>query len=112
MDSKDLEQVALVASLQRDTGGNTAEVLDRVTHTVRERMGLQRLVKMLTAQGRLSRWILTALPCGLLAVITALNPGYVQPLYETTLGRMLLGVSAAMVCAGSVVIGRIVDIKV
>jgi tight adherence protein B len=112
MESKDLEQVALVASLQRDTGGNTAEVLDRVTETVRERMGLMRMVNSLTAQGRMSRWILTALPCFLLAAITVMNPTYVQPLYESTIGRVLLGVSAAMVCAGSFVIARIVDIKV
>ena len=63
MDSKDLEQVALVAALQRETGGNTAEVLDRVTETVRERMALRRMVNTLTAQGRMSRWVLTALPC-------------------------------------------------
>ena len=112
MESKDLEQVALVASLQRETGGNTAEVLDRVTETVRERMTLQRMVNTLTAQGRMSRWVLTALPCVLLAVITVVNPTYVQPLYTTTPGRILLGLAAGMVCAGSFVIKRIVNIKV
>ena len=112
MVSRELEQVALVAALQRETGGNTAEVLDRVTDTVRERMALQRMVHTLTAQGRMSRWVLTALPCGLLALLTAINPGYMQPLYVTTIGRVLLGVAAGMVCAGSLVIKRIVDIKV
>jgi tight adherence protein B len=112
MDSKDLEQVAMVAALQRETGGNTAEVLDRVTENVRERMGVQRLVKTLTAQGRMSRWVLTALPCVLLLAVTAMNPEYVRPLYETTVGRVLLGLAAGMVCAGSFVIKRIVDIKV
>jgi tight adherence protein B len=112
MESEDLEQVALVAALHRETGGNTAEVLDRVTESVRERMGLQRMVRTLTAQGRMSRWVLTALPCVLLAVISALNPAYVAPLFETTIGRVLLGLAAAMVCAGSMVIKRIVDIKV
>jgi len=112
MANKDLEQVALVAALQRETGGNTAEVLDRVTETVRERIGLQRLVDSLTAQGRMSRWVLTALPCLLLAVITLVNPMYVQPLYGTMPGRVMLGIAAGMVCAGSYVIKRIVDIKV
>jgi tight adherence protein B len=112
MDNKDLQQVALVASLQRETGGNTAEVLDRVTETVRERMALQRTVATLTAQGRMSRWVLTALPCVLLAVITLVNPAYVEPLFGTMPGRVLLGLAAGMVCAGSFVIGRIVDIKV
>ena len=62
MQSKDLEQVALVARLQRETGGNTAEVLERVTETIRERLALRRLVQTLTAQGRMSRWVLTAIP--------------------------------------------------
>ena len=55
MDSRELEQVALVAALQRETGGNTAEVLDRVTETIRERFELRRTVRTLTAQGRMSR---------------------------------------------------------
>ena len=67
---------------------------------------------LLTAQGRMYRWVLTALPCGLLALLTAINPGYMQPLYVTTIGRVLLGVVAGMVCAWSLVIKRIVDIKV
>ena len=61
MDNPDLDQVALVARLQREVGSNSAEVLDRVIETVRNRMELRRLVRTLTAQGRLSRWILTAL---------------------------------------------------
>ena len=112
MDSKDLEQVALVATLQRETGGNTAEVLERVTDTIRERLALRRLIASLTAQGRLSRWVLTAIPVVLLLATTALNPGYVAPLYTEPLGRVLLVVSAVMVVSGSLVIGRIVNIKV
>ena len=112
MDSKDLEQVALVATLQRETGGNTAEVLERVTETIRERLALRRTVQTLTAQGRMSRWVLTAIPVVLLLVITLVNPAYVSPLYTTPVGKALLGVAAAMVCMGSLVIKKIVDIKV
>jgi len=112
MQSKDLEQVALVAALQRETGGNTAEVLERVTETIRERLGLRRLVQTLTAQGRMSRWVLTAIPLVLLLAISALNPDYVGPLYAETLGRLLLGVATVMVVAGSLIIGKIVNIKV
>ena len=72
MKNGDLEQVALVASLQRETGGNTAAVLDTVVDTVRERFELRRLVRTLTAQGRMTRWILIGLPhvavCDRLAV--------------------------------------------
>jgi len=112
MQSKDLEQVALVATLQRETGGNTAEVLERVTETIRERLALRRLVMSLTAQGRMSRWVLTAIPVVLLLAISALNPDYVSPLYHEPLGRLLLAVATVMVACGSLVIGRIVNIKV
>jgi tight adherence protein B len=112
MASKDFAQVALVATLQRETGGNTAEVLDRVTDTVRERLALQRMIKTLTAQGRLSRWVVSALPVVLLALITAINPEYMAPLYDEPIGRVLLVAAGVMVVSGSLVIKRIVDIKV
>jgi tight adherence protein B len=112
MDNKDLEQVALVAVLQRETGGNTAEVIDRVTEAVRQRLALRRMVAGLTAQGRMSRWVLTAIPVFLLVVLTVLSPDYMHPMFTTTLGRVLLGISAVMVTTGSLVIKRIVDIKV
>jgi tight adherence protein B len=112
MDSTDLRQVGLVAALQHETGGNTAEVLDSVAETVRERFELRRLVNTLTAQGRMSRWILTGLPVLLLVVITLLNPGYIEPLYTHTAGRVLLVIAAMMVTAGSLVIKKIINIRV
>jgi tight adherence protein B len=112
MKNRDLEQVALVAALQRDTGGNTAEVLDRVAETVRARFELRRLVKTLTTQGRMSRWVVSLLPVALLGLITFLSPGYMEPMFVNPLGRVLLALGAIMVVAGSVVIGRIVNIKV
>jgi tight adherence protein B len=112
MDSKDLEQVALVAALQRETGGNTAEVLDRVTETVRERLELRRTVKTLTAQGRMSRWVLSLLPVVLLGLFTVISPAYMAPLFGSSAGRLLLAAGGVMVIAGSLVIKRIVNIKV
>jgi tight adherence protein B len=112
MANRDLDQVALVAALQQETGGNTAEVLDRVSDTIRERFELRRLVKTLTTQGRMSRWVVSFLPVGLLVLITAINPTYMAPLYTHPLGRLLLLVAGVMVVAGSLVIKRIIDIKV
>jgi tight adherence protein B len=112
MKSRELEQVALVGALQRETGGNTAEVLDQVTDTIRERFELQRTVQTLTAQGRMSRWVLTALPLFLLLVITVINPGYMSIMYDSTGGRVVLIMSGISVIAGSFVIKRIVNIKV
>lgn len=111
MDNRDLEQVALVARLQREMGSNSAEVLDRVIETVRSRMELRRLVRTLTAQGRLSRWILTGLPIGLALVLTLLDSHYMHPLFHSLIGKALLGISVCMVGMGSFVIGKIIDIK-
>jgi tight adherence protein B len=112
MKSRDIEQVSLVASIQGQTGGNAAEVLDRVTESIRERVDLRRLVRTLTAQGRLARWIVSLLPVGLLVAITVLNPDYIEPLFTHTGGRILLVLAGLMIIAGSVVIGKIVDIEV
>jgi tight adherence protein B len=112
MKNRDIEQVALVSSLQRETGGNAAEVLDRVIENIRERQGIRRLVRTLTAQGRLSRWIVSALPVGLLLLISVINPSYMKPLFHHTSGKIILTIGAVMIVAGSLVIKRIVEIKI
>jgi tight adherence protein B len=112
MKSRDVEQVALVSSLQRETGSNAAEVLDRVIENIRERAGLRRLVRSLTAQGRLSRWVVSFLPVGLLLAVSAINPSYMKPLFTHTSGRVVLAIGAVMIVSGSLIIKKIVDIKV
>lgn len=112
MDSRDLDQVALVARLQRETGSSAAEVIERVIDTVRSRQEIRRLVRTLTTQGRLSRWVLTALPLLLAVALPLINPGYLDPLFHRTSGQILLVLTAMMIIAGSVVIGKIVNIKV
>ena len=112
MDSRDVMQIALVAQIQRDAGGNMAEVLDRITESLRQRAELRRMIQALTAQGRLSRWVVTALPIVLLLVISVLNPNYVRPLYTEALGLVLLALAAVMMAIGSMVIGKIVNFKV
>jgi tight adherence protein B len=112
MDNKDLDQVALVARLQREVGSNSAEVLDRVIETVRARMELRRLILTLTAQGRLSRWILTLLPICLGLLMAVIGGSYMAPLFHSAVGQMLLVVCGLMVVTGSWIIKRIVDIKV
>jgi tight adherence protein B len=112
MKSREVEQVALVSSLQRETGSNSAEVLDRVIENIRERQGLRRLVRTLTAQGRMARWVVSLLPLGLLLVITLVNPTYMKPLFTHASGRIMIAVGAMMIVGGSLVIKKIVDIKV
>jgi tight adherence protein B len=112
MKNRDLDQVALVAALQRETGGNSAEVLDRVADTVRERAALRRLVRTLTAQGRMARWIVSALPVALVLIISVLNTAYMSPLYHKTAGQILLVVAGLMVFSGSLAIKKIVNIRI
>jgi tight adherence protein B len=112
MRSEDFQHVTIVASLQRETGGNTAEVIDMVAHTVRERMEIRRMVRGLTAQGRLSGGVLSLLPVGLLILISFVNPTYVHPLFHTTEGLIGLGIGIGLVICGGLAIRKIVDIKV
>jgi tight adherence protein B len=112
MASREVEQLALVAELQREAGGNVAEVIDQVAETVRERFDLKRLIKTLTTQGRMSRWIISALPVFIFVVIRLENPSYFQPLTSTVGGKIVFGVAAVWAVLGSLVIKRIVEIEV
>jgi len=112
MRSGDFQHVAVVAALQRETGGNTAEVIDLVADTIRDRIELRRMVRSLTAQGRLAGTVLSLLPVGLLVIISLINPGYTRPLFHTTIGLVALGVGGALSGLGSFLINKIVSIKV
>jgi tight adherence protein B len=112
MASADVEQLALVSQLQREAGGNAAEVVDRVAETVRERFDLRRLIQTLTMQGRMSRWIVTALPIGIILVLQLENPHYLHPLLASTGGKVVFALTALWALAGSFVIKRIVEIEV
>jgi tight adherence protein B len=112
MADRDLDQVALLAELQRTAGGNAAEVIDTVVETLRDRGDLRRLVRTLTAQGRMARWILSALPAGAAALLLLLQPTAVLPLFQTGIGQAALVVAVLLVIAGSLVIQKLVTIKV
>jgi tight adherence protein B len=112
MNSREVLQIALVAQIQREAGGNMAEVLDRITEALRQRGELRRMVKALTAQGRLSRWVVTAIPLALLLIVSVANPRYVDPMFTTGLGLFLLLLAGALMLIGSLVIGKIVNFKV
>ena len=112
MASNDVEQLALVAQLQRDAGGDAAEVVERVAETVRERFDLKRLIQTLTMQGRMSRWIVSLLPIVVILAIEFENPHYLHPLTSTLGGRVVIILAAALAIAGSLVIKRIVEIEV
>jgi tight adherence protein B len=112
MHSSDFRHVALIATLQQNAGGNSAEVIDLVTETIRDRLDLRRLVRTLTAQGRLAGGILSALPVALLAAISFINPDYIHPLFHKPLGVAALVLAGIMVISGALIIKRIVDIEI
>lgn len=112
MKSADMTHVALVAKLQRQTGANSAEVLDRVSATLRERQELRRHIRVLTAQQRMARWVLTALPVGLIVAISAINPEYMAPMFEEASGRVLLAIGVFGIVMGSYLLKRLVEIEV
>jgi tight adherence protein B len=112
MDSEDIGQVALVAALHTRTGGNMAEVLERVADSVRERAELRREMHALTAQARLSRYVVTSLPVAVAGAIALINPSYIRPLFHTTTGIVLVFIAGGLLAVASVVMRSITDIKV
>jgi len=112
MASSDVDQLALVAELQRQAGGDMAEVIDLVAETVRERFDLKRLVETLTTQGRMSRWIVSLLPVVIVVAISIENPHYFHPLISSTVGKVFVFLAVLWAVIGSFVIKKIVEIEV
>jgi tight adherence protein B len=112
MENREVEHVALLAKLQREAGADAAEMIDQVVATVREREELRRTVRTLTAQGRLSQTILTLLPVGSLLFLTIANPEYVDPLYSTAGGHLVLAVAATLLLLGALIIRKIVSFRI
>jgi tight adherence protein B len=112
MESYDAEQLAMVMRLQREAGGNTAEVLDRLAEVIRGRMELRRLVDVLTAQARISRWILTALPIGVLLMLMLSGGDYLDPMLSSLFGKIALVFGAILVLIGSFWIKQISKLDV
>jgi tight adherence protein B len=112
MASRDMEQVALIAELQRTAGGNAADVLDTVVATVRERADVRRLAQTLTVQGRMARWILSILPVVLALIMLLLLPTVTKPLFASSAGQIALVLAALLVVVGSFWIRKIVEIEV
>jgi tight adherence protein B len=98
--------------IQRATGGDLAEVLDKIGRLIRQRFELQGHVKGLTAEGRLSGIVLLAMPPGLLGFLSIVNYEYIGVLYNTPMGVKMLVVTAVLQVLGALMINKIVAIKV
>lgn len=110
--SLDYDWAVMAIKIQREVGGNLAELLQSVGETMIERERLRRDVSTLTAEGRMSAYILAALPIGLGAFMFLSNPDYAGPLISTTIGKGLIAASAVLLAIGLAWMMKIINIKV
>jgi tight adherence protein B len=111
IESDDLRFVLMSVGIQREVGGSLAELLQTVSETVRERQAFRRKVRALTSMGRISAYILVSLPFAIAGAISLLSPDYIEPLYATTTGRVLIAIMIGMTLVGAFFLKRIVSIK-
>ncbi|MCA9943423.1 MAG: type II secretion system F family protein [Ardenticatenaceae bacterium] len=120
--SEDLDLVITAVNIQREVGGNLAEVLDTISYTIRERVRIKGEIRTLTAQGRVSGWIISLLPLVLGFILYLINPEYVSELWVREdpwvlpqiipCGWIVMAFSGIMIGAGAYAISKIVDIEV
>jgi tight adherence protein B len=110
--SRDLQFLITAILVQKETGGDLTEILDRAAHVIRERVRIEGEVRTHTAQGRLTGWILSLLPVILLALINIISPGYSTILFHDPLGQKLLYTGGALIVLGALIIRKIVDIQI
>ena len=122
MPSEDLDLIITAVNIQREVGGNLAEILDIISYTIRERVRIKGEIRTLTAQGRLTGWIISLLPVGLALVLYSINPEYGGQLIMNEdpfiipgvlpCGWLVLAIGAVMILFGVLAIRKIVDIEV
>jgi tight adherence protein B len=112
MQSKDFGWVVMAVRIQREVGGNLAEVLTTVAGTLRERDRLRRQVKVLSAEGRLSAWILGLLPPVFAMYLVLTRPSYLRPLWTTAMGVMFLGTGIVLLTVGTLWMRKAVTVEV
>jgi tight adherence protein B len=109
MPSQDLRVLVTGILVQKDTGGNLAEILDRIVYVIRERVRIKAEIKTHTAQGRMTGWILCLLPIVMLVLINLINPGYSDVLFHDPLGQKMLMAGVVLLCLGGLTIRHIIN---
>jgi tight adherence protein B len=108
----DVKFFVTAVMLQRETGGNLAEILDNLSYVIRERFKIQRQVRVYTAQGRLTMALLMGMPPIIVTVMLVLNPGFIRPLFSDPIGHTLLVAGITLQTVGYFVIRKIIRIQV
>jgi tight adherence protein B len=113
VESEDLDLVITAVNIQREVGGNLAEILDVISHTIRERIKLKGEIRVLTAQGRITGYLISFLPIILALFLYTINPGYMGNLFENRMcGWPMLGIALALIGIGFALVQKIVDIDI
>lgn len=113
MPSDDLDLIITAVNIQREVGGNLAEILEVIGHTIRERIKLKGEIRVLTSQGRITGYLIGGLPIVLALFLDLINPDYVGKLFTNKLcGWPMLGIGLGMIGMGTAVIQKIVDIDI
>jgi len=112
IDLVDIRIFVTAILVQRDVGGNLAEILDKISYTIRERFMIQRQIRVYTAQGRMTGYLLAALPIIMGFLIWMLNQEYMSILFTEPVGRLLIAAAVILQIIGFFVIRRIVDIEI
>ena len=112
MESEDFSWVVMAIRIQREVGGNLAELLNTVSDTLRDREYLRRQVRVLSAEGRFSGYVLTALPIALFCYMLAFKRDFIEPMFTTGTGYLMLGIAVCMLVAGGFVMSKLTKIKV
>jgi len=107
----DLQFLVTAILVQKETGGNLAQILDKTSHVIRERVRVSGQMRIRTAQGRLTGWILCGLPFAMFIAMNFVHPGYGRVLFEDPLGQKMVAYAAVLMVIGVLVIRRIVDVK-
>ena len=112
MRSEDFEWAVMAIEIQREVGGNLAEVLQIVAETMLQRNRLRREVKALTAEGRISAIVLGSMPIGLFGFLFATNKTYLDPLISESVGRIAIGIGIGLLIMGAIWLRKITIIEV
>ena len=110
--SEDMKLVILAVLIQRQIGGNLSEILDNISETIRSRIKIKGEISVLTAQGRISGFVISLMPVVLCFALFAVNPSYIIVLFTDPLGLMMIGIAAAMQFVGILFIRKIIRIEV
>ncbi|HEX8042960.1 type II secretion system F family protein [Candidatus Deferrimicrobium sp.] len=112
VDILDVKFFVTAILIQRETGGNLAEIIDKIAYVIRERFRIQGQLKIFTAQARLSGVILSLLPIGVAVLVGILNPEYLKPLWFEKVGRVMIAIGATLQILGMLAIRKIIRIKI